>query len=268
MATPTPTPQPRSSLPRKIILLFLLTSAAAFGTIFLKRVGYPMAYLSLISLDATLLGLTAGFGARFILKHRHTAFRLLANFAALIVGLFVLGYFTGGTFGMGPITFRRSNFDWGGLIQLVIGGISGVLSMFAWHKPVSLVAIGEEPSSRPIIRNPKPKPDNSAHATKKAGKKLRSPVKEKQVSRASIQDIPKPRRKRQREGLNASQLKRRTRKPDVQFAPGIEHRCPYCLEPVQPNDPRGIVECKICHTLHHADCWAITGVCQVPHLNT
>jgi hypothetical protein len=25
------------------------------------------------------------------------------------------------------------------------------------------------------------------------------------------------------------------------------------------------VECQICHTLHHADCWAITGTCQVPH---
>jgi len=44
-----------------------------------------------------------------------------------------------------------------------------------------------------------------------------------------------------------------------------EHRCPYCLELVQKKDPRGIVECSICHTLHHADCWAVTGMCQVPH---
>jgi hypothetical protein len=44
-----------------------------------------------------------------------------------------------------------------------------------------------------------------------------------------------------------------------------EHRCPYCLELVQKNDPRGITVCPICHTQHHADCWALTGVCQVPH---
>lgn len=44
-----------------------------------------------------------------------------------------------------------------------------------------------------------------------------------------------------------------------------EHRCPYCLELVAPNDPRGFVECDICHTRHHADCWAVTGACQVPH---
>jgi hypothetical protein len=44
-----------------------------------------------------------------------------------------------------------------------------------------------------------------------------------------------------------------------------EHRCPYCLELVQKNDPRGITVCPICHTQHHSDCWALTGVCQVPH---
>jgi hypothetical protein len=42
--------------------------------------------------------------------------------------------------------------------------------------------------------------------------------------------------------------------------------CPYCLEEVKPNDPRGKVVCRICHTPHHADCWAITGKCEVPHL--
>ena len=44
-----------------------------------------------------------------------------------------------------------------------------------------------------------------------------------------------------------------------------EHRCPYCLELVKKKDPRGITVCPICHTQHHADCWAMTGVCQVPH---
>jgi hypothetical protein len=44
--------------------------------------------------------------------------------------------------------------------------------------------------------------------------------------------------------------------------------CPYCLEEVAPNDPRGVVVCEICGTPHHADCWAITGKCEVPHLQT
>ena len=48
----------------------------------------------------------------------------------------------------------------------------------------------------------------------------------------------------------------------------VEDRCPYCLDVVKRNDPRGIQVCEVCGTPHHADCWAITGKCQVPHLNT
>jgi ribosomal protein L37AE/L43A len=44
-----------------------------------------------------------------------------------------------------------------------------------------------------------------------------------------------------------------------------EHVCPYCLEEVVKNDRRGVKVCKVCKTWHHGDCWAITGVCQVPH---
>ncbi len=48
----------------------------------------------------------------------------------------------------------------------------------------------------------------------------------------------------------------------------VEDRCPYCLDVVKKNDPRGVHKCEVCGTPHHADCWAITGKCQVPHLNT
>jgi hypothetical protein len=48
----------------------------------------------------------------------------------------------------------------------------------------------------------------------------------------------------------------------------VEDRCPYCLDIIKRQDPRGVKICDVCHTPHHADCWAITGKCQVPHLNT
>ncbi len=48
----------------------------------------------------------------------------------------------------------------------------------------------------------------------------------------------------------------------------VEDRCPYCFDVVKRNDPRGVRVCEVCGTPHHADCWAITGKCQVPHLNT
>jgi hypothetical protein len=54
----------------------------------------------------------------------------------------------------------------------------------------------------------------------------------------------------------------------VSLGANIVDVCPYCLEEVKPNDPRGVVVCEICGTPHHADCWAITGKCEVPHLQT
>jgi hypothetical protein len=63
-------------------------------------------------------------------------------------------------------------------------------------------------------------------------------------------------------------VKRPRPQPRIKLIGAIEHRCPYCLEAVEPNDPRGIEVCEICHTFHHADCWAVTGMCQVPHHHT
>jgi hypothetical protein len=57
----------------------------------------------------------------------------------------------------------------------------------------------------------------------------------------------------------------RNESAEIHLLGEIEHRCPFCLEIVEENDPRGVKICKICHTRHHADCWDVTGTCQVPH---
>lgn len=59
--------------------------------------------------------------------------------------------------------------------------------------------------------------------------------------------------------------KTRSRKKNVKLMGTEEHRCPYCLEEVKKNDPRGIVICPDCGTWHHRDCWEITGSCQIAH---
>jgi len=61
---------------------------------------------------------------------------------------------------------------------------------------------------------------------------------------------------------------RRKSRTKVRLIGAIEHRCPYCLEPVARNDMRGVRICPVCHTLHHADCWEVTGTCQVPHYHS
>ncbi len=57
----------------------------------------------------------------------------------------------------------------------------------------------------------------------------------------------------------------RSRRAAIRLIGKADDFCPYCLERVEPNDSRGVVTCPVCHTRHHADCWAVTGACQVPH---
>jgi hypothetical protein len=55
------------------------------------------------------------------------------------------------------------------------------------------------------------------------------------------------------------------RRVSIRLTGKTDDFCPYCLERVEPNDSRGSVTCPVCHTRHHADCWSVTGACQVPH---
>lgn len=90
---------------------------------------------------------------------------------------------------------------------------------------------------------------------------------------AGAPSIPAPRRKRT--SLRGTSLKEakpgrigRRKRAKIHLATAVEHRCPFCLEIVEDKDPRGIKECSTCHARHHADCWAVTGTCQVPHHNS
>ncbi len=68
--------------------------------------------------------------------------------------------------------------------------------------------------------------------------------------------------------LNPRQVKRRKKKNydnNVKLVGAESHRCPFCLEDIDQNDPRGVKICPICKTYHHADCWDVTGMCQIPH---
>ncbi|MFN2143918.1 MAG: RING finger protein, partial [Anaerolineales bacterium] len=61
--------------------------------------------------------------------------------------------------------------------------------------------------------------------------------------------------------------KKRKNSLAIHFIGEEEHTCPYCLDKVEKDDPRGVKICPICKTWHHADCWGITGACQIPHMH-
>jgi hypothetical protein len=78
-----------------------------------------------------------------------------------------------------------------------------------------------------------------------------------------------PKRKALKTAVKPVQQKSILKKPQpIRLVGQEEHRCPYCLELVEENDPAGVVVCPICHANHHKSCWDISGTCQVPHIQS
>ncbi len=280
----------RWHLVRKTFLLFLLVVAFALGlTILYKhKADFPLVLFNLLA--DTSLGLIAGLGSRIVLGQRHWFIRAAASAAMAVIGLVILGYFTNWMGGIGPLRaglvrvhwldslhiplqlplqFRRGQTDWLDLAYLVIAIDTSWIALRAW-KQQSTSVVEPAQSSRnvkkqratqtvsrpvsPLIRTHLPV-FHPLTRPKIKRKKLEHPIISKPVFPPTVQP-----RSSKRWNLR--------RKPKIQLAVYEEHRCPYCLEPVKRNDPRGAVECEVCHALHHKDCWDITGACQVPHLNT
>jgi len=244
-------PQTRSERPalaRKLVLLFLLVIVTGLGLALLlerRLVSSPLLLAALADLG---LGLVAGFSARIILRRQTPMLRTIAPIVAILAGLVVLGWFTDWQAGFGPLRFGRNSVDWLGLIQVALGTSVAWLALRAWQRPSQ---VGERVTPSPAGQ-PAPRPKRR---TQKHPRPVISPINHPALPAVVSQKPTKSKRRRTRQ------------KSHLRLLSAEEHRCPYCLELVEPNAQRGVVECKVCHTLHHADCWAITGACQVPHYN-
>ncbi len=249
MSSPgTPPPEPvHIALVRKLILLILLMIVAALGLVMLLRnIRIVSLFLPHILSDAA-MGLIAGFSVRWVLRKQTVFLRFVSVLAFLIGGLELLGWFTGWQIGLGPLILGHTSVDWYSLGQLFLGAGISLLALYAWTPPAPIV-VDPTPSPKPINRLPRRRQRPEKRPRRAAKPKVQS------APAAVSKQSAEPKRKRSSH-----------RRPRLQLSNEVEHRCPYCLELIDPDDPRGTVECKICHTLHHADCWAITGACQVPH---
>lgn len=190
-----------------------------------------------------------------------------------------------GTLGLGSrVLFDFSELDWADLAHLAVTLVMTVLSMQAWRRRTttptySPTIYAPEPMHEPVEAMPMyevapaPRPRRNQRVSSNGRAHVRS-----NNGSARLTPSPQPRLrsnnrvrggvKKMKEPVRPKKKRLFQRKPTIQLAMIEEHRCPYCLDPVSRKDPRGVKECEVCHTLHHADCWAITGVCQVPHLNT
>lgn len=266
LSTP-PTLPVRSDFPRKVIILFLLVVDTAIG-IFLFFRWKPEIHLLVRHVFADLcLGLVAGIAARFLFRKRNGFVRFISAAAGLIVGLLLLGILTNFSTGLGPLYFWRNTVDWSGLAQIVLGLTSMSLAMRAWSRP-----------ARPVPNNPQPLPPLGSRVPPDVHTRPRPKRKKTKRAQPAGAPVTGPAGLQESKGKPVISARKRNariskqplvglslRKPKVRLSRIEKHLCPYCLEPVLRKDPRGVVECEICHTLHHADCWAIAGACQVPH---
>ena len=292
---------------RKVFLLLLVATATALGLVLLARQKSTVPLVLFNVLADTSLGLLAGFATRLTLKDRHGLIQGLASTAVSLIGLGVLGYFTGWRSGIGPfqaglvtvhwldaahiplrlpLEFGRSAMNVIDLVNAAVAVDTSWIALRVWKQGPRVTGQPSMPSPRvrrparpapahddpvepvvvtPAVVVPAPVPAPKRPASSGSGSGSRARIRRKKAERAVIArpaSASRPVRTRSRRNTS------RHARVAVHLAVHEEHKCPYCFQTVSRNDPRGVVECPICHTLHHKDCWDITGNCQVPHLTT
>lgn len=214
------------------------------------------------------MGLAAGLAARFSLPRRSATLRWLVALFGLCTGLIFMGWLSRGLLGVNLIDRISMTPDWDGLQRFALGALAAWPAVSAWKKGQKRRRIPEQsssyaPTTGRVVRR-RGNSRGNARVRSKRGLTTSGPATSSRPYSGGHARLHKSR-------LQTATTKSRRRKKrinsSVRLATKVDHRCPYCLEEVKPNDPRGVVECSTCHTLHHADCWGVTGTCQVPHHN-
>mgnify|MGYP001620205286 CR=1 FL=1 len=228
------------------------------------------------------IGLASGAASRITFYQWSGFIRFFVILLALPLGLFVLGVLTNWQMGIGPPNpWVKGIIPQDELIQLGGAFLVAIISLEAWWKPPSKIEDVAEVQRSSRSREQTPvtaamqsvQPRRQAHTQEsltylpKRNSRLKFLKANKARSRTNpavdkliLTHTAQPTRSRRNRLFN--------RKPNLQISLYEEHRCPFCLDEVKRNDPRGVKKCEVCNTLHHADCWAVTGMCQVPHLNS
>ncbi len=270
-------PQPEQyNLMRKLVIVLLLVAASSLWLYILfheKRIPYPTPVQEIMA--GIVVAIVAGLGTQLVLSQRDGVIRFVVSMAADVTGIYLLGFISRGKYGISEFGWIPKAIDYDGLNLIGIGFIV-ILFICLLFRRTRVIVIPEPrqdftPISEPEISSPMQiEPSNSISISNSDRQRI-------SWSRFFTPgSLSRVRTNGRRSGMIQpakvatpviASKRRRNKKARVQLALVEEHRCPYCLEPVARSDPRGVVECKICHTLHHKDCWDVTGSCQVPHLN-
>lgn len=282
-----------------IAALQTLLSSVVLSFIFLARQSGDITLLKYTVVLA--VGFIAGFSARRFLKGHTQTLKSAGALVSVVLSLAVLFTLSGGFLGINLFTQFNKTPDWFGLIQIGLASFGAWLVIQAfrsppWLKDISAPVIPSRKtrvqtnpginrwlpklslhSGKKIIQKPsgiiseKKEPLSVGKSTPKkeapplAIAKAKSPTKVSPAHKLSLAPASKPTTKKPARLKKNRSKKISANAKDIKFIGVEEHSCPYCLDPVKPHDPRGVKICPVCKTHHHADCWGITGACQIPH---
>lgn len=269
---------------------FLLGDESRFVDSALGRITLCVLFATLVGLGLTLLfvlptsfspfllkfvviigiGLAASFMSRRVLAGRSPALRAATAAFAGVIALAVLSPLTLGFVGLNLLRSYAIATPLDAAIQLLVMGLAVGAGQAAWAPRRRTVMV--EPREEVDVEvNIAPRPRVSVGSAPAAPRPRSSQPRRAtrpslaQRARAGLSRFftPAPAKRKIRSARPAR--KRARRGSGITLSAQERHVCPYCLDPVTKRDPRGVKICKVCKTWHHADCWEITGVCQVPH---
>ncbi len=252
MSRPTEKPPAEYRTPKLFLLLFRLELLAIIAC--LSAGGFAAAGVLNDTVAPWIFAVAAAAGegllmgalARAFFRQFSTLLQWAGALAGTTASLIVLGWLTRGLAGADPNGTMHYRPDWVALVQILIGAILSTLVVVAGRI--------HYPRPEPVIAGELPE---NAGSTSPAARKIKTDLPKKDT---------RPVRERIRSALRF--FRKGNHDAEIRLVGSEEHKCPYCLQPIAPRDPRGVVTCPICHTRHHKDCWDITGMCQVPHYHT
>jgi len=223
----------------------------------------PVPPLALALTGAGVMGLLFGLTAHLTLRGRTEALKLLVVLLALLVWMTVAEATYAVWTGLRPLEYLAGADNWIEMGQLAIGCLGAIVGGLARRRTspaeVALAPQQVRETAAPVRRTRRRRQPTATSQRTASQRRPAARVRERRVLSLPQLRLPTRTRRRPLPVRKSSGLK---------VIAKAEDRCPYCLDVIKKNDPRGVVFCEICETPHHADCWEAGGKCQVPHLIT
>jgi hypothetical protein len=240
-----------------IIVIYTLCFSATFcALLFFENNMFSPAILKFTLLVS--IAFVSGLLSRQLLSKHEFWIQFSISFFSYLINLWMLFLISSGYIGIDISEGAIHSSIVDETLQIILGGVIIWKVLIVWKAKATTEPVAVIPQEKSIPKTPiTNKPIINRQKIKKQKPKISS-------KRTKIEIIKKEKNISKKQNLLFKI--RLPKKNIVQLSKDVEYCCPYCLETVMENDIRGTKTCKVCKTPHHADCWEVTGMCQIPHL--